>query len=334
MKIYKFILFIASFFLLLANAKGQKKHTYHTHDSTNCVNTFKWSDRLLSVGAKRVIDVHFDLDRANLSDSNNVMGIDKEADRYNTLLFDTLINFLEQNPQLKISIDYHSDQDYKTYIKTHSRIIGPTRAKSIVNYLIKHGIDSARVENKYIGDIKPVYMSYPKSPKEHGPIGYRPTHRTELVIVRTDSSFAPEGTFNWMDKYFTVGDKRRVEVRYCLDKACIEDSNPALDTTAKFMKANPNLKIGIYVHTDQQGSEQHNLPLSNVRAHTIVNYLRYKNGIDSARLVPQGFGFTQPIIPLSVILKEKNKLKRDSLYHINRRTEIVILDTAYKKEIK
>ncbi len=148
--------------------------------------TFNWSDKHFTVGTKRRIDVHFDIDKSNISDSNKVMGLDEESDRYNLLLFDTIINFMHKNPDLKIVINYHSDQDSATYVKTHWRINGPNRAQAVVNYLINKGILPERLVSHYIGDIKPVYLSYPIAPKEHGPIGYHPTHSTEIVILETD----------------------------------------------------------------------------------------------------------------------------------------------------
>ncbi len=298
--------FVAICLLLFANANGQSHWFLPSRTSSK---TFSLKDTTFTDSS------YYHTSQINfINDSGEIA-----PQSYINL--DSVATFMKKNSQLVVQVFAHAFQK-KLFIEKENKIR---------NYLLAKGIDPVRLlidiaQIRYNYHVRPLLIHADGKPH---PINY-----VAFTILRTDSSFAPKGTFNWTDKAFTVGTKRRIEVRFCLDKACIEDSNPALDTTAKFIKANPFLKIGIYNHTDQQGSPQHNIPLSIVRARSITNYLRFKDGIDSARLVPKGFGFTQLIIPTSVIMKEKDKHKRDSLYQINRRTEIVILDNAYKKETK
>ncbi|MFM7726035.1 MAG: OmpA family protein, partial [Flavobacteriales bacterium] len=53
-------------------------------------------------------------------------------------------------------------------------------------------------------------------------------------------------------------------------------------------------KIEIGDHTDNVGSDDTNLTLSNNRAQSVVDYL-IRKGIDSGRLTAKGYGETQPI---------------------------------------
>jgi outer membrane protein OmpA-like peptidoglycan-associated protein len=47
-------------------------------------------------------------------------------------------------------------------------------------------------------------------------------------------------------------------------------------------------------HTDNQGNSAHNQVLSQDRAASVTTWLK-AHGVDPSRLVPQGFGATQPV---------------------------------------
>jgi len=89
------------------------------------------------------------------------------------------------------------------------------------------------------------------------------------------------------------------------------------------MKGNPGLVIEIGGHTDDQGSESHNLILSEQRAGAVVSYL-IANGISSGRLKSKGYGFSVPLTDNST---EEGRA-------MNRRTEFrIIEDRQLNKEI-
>jgi outer membrane protein OmpA-like peptidoglycan-associated protein len=73
------------------------------------------------------------------------------------------------------------------------------------------------------------------------------------------------------------------------------------------------LKIGVYGHTDNSGSDAVNLPLSEKRADAVKAYL-LKKGLTSNRVEAKGFGSTKPIADNN---SEAGKSK-------NRRVEIVL----------
>jgi OOP family OmpA-OmpF porin len=58
----------------------------------------------------------------------------------------------------------------------------------------------------------------------------------------------------------------------------------------------PTMRIEIQGHTDSDGSDDHNMDLSQSRAKTVVQYL-VDHGIASGRLEGQGYGETLPIAP-------------------------------------
>ncbi len=67
-----------------------------------------------------------------------------------------------------------------------------------------------------------------------------------------------------------------------------------LDEVVKFMKENPGIKVEIAGHTDNIGSREFNLSLSQKRAENVANYLISK-GISRDRIVAKGYGFDKPI---------------------------------------
>ncbi len=87
-----------------------------------------------------------------------------------------------------------------------------------------------------------------------------------------------------------------------------------LDKLYSLLNENPEVKILIGGHTDNVGSEEYNLELSEQRARVVFQYLIDK-GISSARLEYKGFGSTNPI---TINNTEQGRAK-------NRRTEIMVL---------
>jgi OOP family OmpA-OmpF porin len=67
-----------------------------------------------------------------------------------------------------------------------------------------------------------------------------------------------------------------------------------LDLVAEVLKKNPEVKGEIQGHTDNVGSAEYNLKLSERRAASVKAYLVSK-GIAAERLTAKGYGLTQPI---------------------------------------
>lgn len=111
-------------------------------------------------------------------------------------------------------------------------------------------------------------------------------------------------------------------INYDFDKADLsKNSTLALDTTLyKILTLNPDIIIEISSHTDNKGSDDYNLKLSQKRAESITSYLISK-GIDKNRIKAQGYGEAVPIAP------NKNKDGSDNPEGRlkNRRTEFKII---------
>jgi OmpA-OmpF porin, OOP family len=91
------------------------------------------------------------------------------------------------------------------------------------------------------------------------------------------------------------------------------ESTPALKEIAKMLQANAAMKLYVVGHTDNVGTFDSNVKLSNSRADAVVKELIGKYSITAARLQPFGAG---PTAPVKSNLTEEGRAK-------NRRVELV-----------
>lgn len=74
-------------------------------------------------------------------------------------------------------------------------------------------------------------------------------------------------------------------------------SHSLLDEVATVIKENPQIKkILVEGHASSEGSDEHNLQLSDRRAKAVMKYLTDKAGIDKKMLSYKGFGETRPLV--------------------------------------
>lgn len=84
-------------------------------------------------------------------------------------------------------------------------------------------------------------------------------------------------------------------IQFEVDSANLtRDSYPVLDEAVKVLKDFKDLEVVIVGHTDNQGTEEYNLDLSQRRAETVVRYL-ISRGIDDTRLKAVGMGMGEPV---------------------------------------
>jgi outer membrane protein OmpA-like peptidoglycan-associated protein len=99
------------------------------------------------------------------------------------------------------------------------------------------------------------------------------------------------------------------------DKATLRpQSQPELDRLVSLLKNHPTLKVEVSSHTDDKGSADYNLKLSESRSQSVTDYLIEK-GVSSERLVSKGYGESKPV--------DKNDSEKGR--QNNRRTEFKIL---------
>lgn len=93
-----------------------------------------------------------------------------------------------------------------------------------------------------------------------------------------------------------------------------ESSSFELMRLIELLTSNPKIQVEISAHTDDQGTDEYNIKLSQSRAESVVKFLSEK-GIAIERLVPKGYGETVPFVPNDT---EENRAK-------NRRVEFKVL---------
>ncbi len=75
----------------------------------------------------------------------------------------------------------------------------------------------------------------------------------------------------------------------------LSNSTEELDMILELMQTHQSIKIEISGHTDNTGTEEHNLKLSGARAKSVADYLIGK-GINNERIKIKGYGSSQPIV--------------------------------------
>ncbi len=90
------------------------------------------------------------------------------------------------------------------------------------------------------------------------------------------------------------------------------ESEPALKEVIKLLQGNPALRVWVVGHTDNVGTAQSNVALSNARADAVVKALM-QLGADAKRLAPHGAG---PYAPVATNTTDEGRAK-------NRRVELV-----------
>lgn len=114
-----------------------------------------------------------------------------------------------------------------------------------------------------------------------------------------------------------VGTRVRLDnVQFAFDKAdLLPGYEKELDRLVDLMTDFPFLRVEIEGHTDDQGSDDYNLRLSDARAKAVVDYL-LKKDVEKERLTWKGYGETKPLVAND---SEANRA-------INRRVEFRIIE--------
>lgn len=87
-----------------------------------------------------------------------------------------------------------------------------------------------------------------------------------------------------------------LKIEFDFDKSDIKPKyHNVIGKVDEFLKKYPNTTAVIEGHTDNRGSYQYNIKLSERRADSVRNYLIEKFGIAPERLTTKGYGYTKPI---------------------------------------
>ncbi|MEL1244729.1 OmpA family protein [Flavobacterium sp. DGU11] len=108
------------------------------------------------------------------------------------------------------------------------------------------------------------------------------------------------------------------DIYFEFDKSNVTKEGAAeLDKLVEVMRTKPELIIMAQAHTDNRGSDEYNLSLSDRRARAVVQYV-ISNGIAENRISGKGYGETQPRVVCTECTDEQHAQ--------NRRNEFIIVN--------
>lgn len=108
------------------------------------------------------------------------------------------------------------------------------------------------------------------------------------------------------------------DILFDVDKATLKaDLQTSLAKIAGILSVYQELDVSVEGHTDNTGTAEHNMKLSEQRAQNVLDFL-VKQGIEAKRLSAKGYGMTMPVADNAT---KEGRQK-------NRRVDLVIKDTA------
>lgn len=139
---------------------------------------------------------------------------------------------------------------------------------------------------KRFGDAKPYPMAKPPAVIPPPVAELTPPPVAELTPPTTPTDPAPEAIqpIGLPIVHFNFDRSRLTGVATAILDSFVAD----------ILQPSPELRIGIFGHTDTDGSDAYNMPLSIRRADVVRRYLESK-GVDGGRLETDGFGETAPV---------------------------------------
>lgn len=193
-------------------------------------------------------------------------------------------NFMKAHPDTTAVIEGHTDNAPISGVTCQYRdnmALSQARAESAVNYLVDNfGIDRSRLSAKGYGDTRPVADNATDA-------GKAKNRRLEAII---DCACMPD-KFQPQEKLCMT-----LQIQFDTGKAVIKPQYESeVAKLGDFMKQYPSTTALIEGHTDNTGTEEFNMKLSQQRAESVVNDLVEKYGIDRSRLTAKGYGSTRPI---------------------------------------
>ncbi|HZV81613.1 MAG TPA: OmpA family protein [Geobacteraceae bacterium] len=187
-------------------------------------------------------------------------------------------NFMKQYPTTTAVIEGHTDNVGDA---EYNKGLSQRRAESVVNHLVEtYGIDRSRLTAVGYGMSKPVADNATDA-------GKQANRRIEAII---DCAFDV--------KKVTPPDRLCINLNMEFDTGKADIKPKYKDEIAKvgeYMKQYPTTTAVIEGHTDNVGSSDFNMKLSQQRAENVVNYLVQNFGIEKSRLEAKGYGYTRRI---------------------------------------
>ena len=187
-------------------------------------------------------------------------------------------NFMKQYPSTTAVIEGHTDNVGDA---GYNKGLSQRRAESVVKYLVDtFGIDRSRLTAVGYGPSRPIADNATEA-------GKQANRRIEAII---DCAFdvtkvtPPDRLCMGLNMEFDTG-KADIKPQY----------QDEIAKVGEYMKQYPTTTAVIEGHTDNVGSYDYNMKLSQQRAANVVDYLVKNFGIEKSRLAAKGYGYTRRI---------------------------------------
>lgn len=142
-------------------------------------------------------------------------------------------------------------------------------------------------------------------PDEPGPPENQGCPEEQVVVIE-------EGQLQLLEKIYFDFDSATLQER----------SHPVLDNVAAVLKAHPEVTlVRVEGHTDSRGRAAYNMKLSQRRAESVVRYL-VGEGVSPDRLVAEGFGESDPLIPNATTEEEYAQNRRVEFEFVERNVTV------------
>lgn len=120
----------------------------------------------------------------------------------------------------------------------------------------------------------------------------------QYLVIIDEEGFKKSLTFSPVELKEALDRDGRVilyDILFDYDQATLkQESDKQLQHIVSLLLQNPDLKVEIQGHTDNEGEAEYNLTLSEKRANTVFQYLQLF-GITPERLLAKGYGESQPV---------------------------------------
>jgi OOP family OmpA-OmpF porin len=190
---------------------------------------------------------------------------------------DVLVTFMRKYPETTAVIEGHTDE---VGTNADNMRLSQSRAESMVNYLVSHGIARSRLQAVGYGETRPIADNSTE-------IGKRLNRRINAVIAcAPDIEGIPP---------VPARIAMAMELEFAANSADIRPQyHGELRKVANFMNANPRVTATVEGHTGNlQATAALAMEISQRRAQNVVNYLVNNFGVPRSRLAAEGFGQTR-----------------------------------------
>ncbi|WP_020526680.1 OmpA family protein [Flexithrix dorotheae] len=209
-----------------------------------------------------------------------------------------IVRLMDNCPNLKLEIGGHTDNKGSEEFKQK---LSEKMARKVAQKIVFEGIERNKLAIKGYGDTQPAKGEKSKNSR----VEFKVEENHYQKSMDKDGNPIPQ-----------VGDLIGKSIYFPVNAHNLKDTDlNHIDKLVSVLKKYPKMKIEVAGHSDDSGSKDYNIKLSDNRARTIAQWL-YKKQISPERISIKAYGSSKPV-------SENTSLKGRSL---NRRCEFIVTE--------